>query len=372
MSTPLKVGLLGCGGISRVHMTPYLTHPDQVRLTAVCDMVEPLARDYAKDAGVDAVYTDLDDMLYNADIEAIDICTNHAAHAPITIAAARAGKHVLCEKAMANTLQACRDMIEETDKAGVTLMIAHHLRHSREATAVKRFIDGGNLGEIQAVRTHVTMGGGGGGRPGGKTWSSDFNMGGGVLMLNSIHHIDLLRYYIGNVTRVMAVRKTAQPHMLNGAEDLCAATLEFENGAIGGLFASWTTNETPERAAYLIFGTKGTVHSTSPENPRSSESPIPHFGTVKYALKDPDENLDFRNDADLQKLRHPPFDPIPTREADQPTANFFVNEVLYFADCCRTGKEPTSSGHDNIESMKVLFAIYESSRTGRAVDLADL
>ena len=279
MSTPLKVGLLGCGGISRVHMTPYLTHPDQVRLTAICDMVEPLARDYARAAGVDAVYTDLDDMLYNADIEAIDICTNHAAHAPITIAAARAGKHVLVEKAMANTLQACRDMIEETDKAGVTLMIAHHLRHSREATAVKRFIDDGNLGEIQAVRTHVTMGGGGGGRPGGKTWSSDFNMGGGVLMLNSIHHIDLLRYYIGNVTRVMAVRTTAQPHMLNGAEDLCAATLEFENGAIGGLFASWTTNETPERAAYLIFGSEGTVplHFTGePPELRKPDSPFRH------------------------------------------------------------------------------------------------
>ena len=218
MSTPLRVGLVGAGGIARVHMTPYLTHPDRVHLAAVCDMVEPLARDYAKDAGVEVVYTDLDDMLRNADIEAVDICTNHAAHAPITIAAAQAGKHVLVEKAMANTLQACRDMNEAADKAGVKLMIAHHLRHSREATAVKRFIDGGNLGEIQAVRTHVTMGGGGGGP---KTWSRDFNMGGGVLMLNSIHHIDLLRYYIGNVTRVMAIRKTAQPHMINGAEDLC-------------------------------------------------------------------------------------------------------------------------------------------------------
>ena len=372
MPEPLRVGLLGCGGIARVHMTPYLTHPNRVRLVAVCDMIEPLARDYAKDAGVETVYTSYDEMLRDADIEAVDICNNHAAHAPCTIAAAEAGKHVLVEKAMSNTLQGCRDMIEATDRAGVTLMIAHHLRHSREATAVKRFIDEGTLGDIQAVRTHVTMGGGGGGRPGGKTWSSDFNMGGGVLMLNSIHHIDLLRYYIGNVRRVMAVRKTAQPHMLNGAEDLCAATLEFENGAIGGLFASWTTNETPERAAYLIFGTRGTIHSTSPENPRSAESPIPHFGTVKYALKNPDENLDFRNDADLQKLRNPNFDLVPTNESDQPTANFFANEVLYFAHCCRTGREPTSSGHDNIESMKVLFAIYESSRTGRAVDLADL
>ena len=174
MAVPLKVGMLGTRGIARNHMTPYLTHPDRVRLTAVCDMVEPLAREYAKDAGVDAVYTDLDDMLRNADIEAVDICTNHAAHVPCTIAAVRAGKHVLVEKAMANTLQGCRDMVEAADKAGVTLMIAHQLRHSREATAVKRFIDEGRLGEIQAVRTHVTMGG-----P-KRGWMCDAKPGGGV------------------------------------------------------------------------------------------------------------------------------------------------------------------------------------------------
>ena len=203
-------------------------------------------------------------------------------------------------------------------------------------------------------------------------WMCDAEPGGGVLQLNSIHHIDLLRYYVGNVKRVMGVCKSTQPHMVNGAEDVVAATLELENGAIGGLFASWTTEITPERAAYLTFGTRGTVHSTPPYNPRSRESPTSHFGTIMHALKDPDQNLDRRSDADLQKLRHPPFDVLPTREADQPTVNLFVNEVLHFAECCRTGKEPTSSGRDNIESMKVVFAINESSRTGKAVDLADL
>ena len=82
MSKPLKVGMIGAGGIARAHMTPYLEHPDRVQLVAICDMVEPLAQAYAKDAGVDTVYTDLDDMLSNADIEAVDICTGHAQHAP--------------------------------------------------------------------------------------------------------------------------------------------------------------------------------------------------------------------------------------------------------------------------------------------------
>ena len=74
-------------------------------------------------------------MLRNADIDAVDICTGHAQHAPNTIAAAEAGKHVLVEKAMSNTLQGCRDMVEAADKAGTTLMVSQQLRYSADATA---------------------------------------------------------------------------------------------------------------------------------------------------------------------------------------------------------------------------------------------
>ena len=72
MASPLKVGLVGTGGISRAHMTAYLEHPDRVQLTAVCDVVEPAAQEYAKKTGVEAVYTDFDKMLREADIEAVD------------------------------------------------------------------------------------------------------------------------------------------------------------------------------------------------------------------------------------------------------------------------------------------------------------
>ncbi len=140
-------------------------------------------------------------MLKEADIDAVDICTGHNLHAPQTIAAAEEGKHVIVEKAMSNTLQDCRNMIAATDKAGVTLMIAQHLRHSPEAIAAKRFIDAGNLGDIHAARTHVIMSG-----P-QKSWMNDAKAGGGVLQTNSVHHIDLLRFFIGNVKRVTGICK---------------------------------------------------------------------------------------------------------------------------------------------------------------------
>ena len=82
-------------------MDAYLRYPDRVRLMAVCDIVRPLAEEYARKTGVEAVYTDYEQMLREADIDAVDICTGHRHHAPQAIAAAEAGKHALTEKAMA-------------------------------------------------------------------------------------------------------------------------------------------------------------------------------------------------------------------------------------------------------------------------------
>ena len=354
MSEPLIVGLVGTGAISKFHMTAYLEHPDRVQLTAVCDIAPPLAQEYARKAGVEAVYLDYDDMLREADIDAVDICTSHNLHAPQAIAAAAAGKHVIVEKAMSNTLQDCRAMIEATDKAGVTLMVAQHLRYSPEAYAVKRLIDDGKLGEIQAARTHVFRQG-----P-QQAWYTDAKAGGGVLQLNSVHYIDLLRYYVGNVKRVTGVCRTVQPQMTNGAEDLAAAILEFENGAIGDVFSSWTTYLAPEASSYMVLGSKGTIHSTPPATAKD-DSPIRHFGIVMFGEKE--------DEPDREK---PPFEPLDTSDIVLPGTNFFVNEILHFEECIRTGSEPLSSGRDNIETMKVVLGILESSRTGKPVDMADL
>ena len=266
---------------------------------------------------------------------------------------------------MAHTLEGCREMIRAADKAGVTLMVAQHLRYSPEARAVKRHIDAGELGDIQAARTHVIKAGA------MNSWMNDANEGGGVLMLNSIHDLDLLRYYVGNVKRVSGICRSVQPQMRNGADDLAAATLEFESGAVGDMFASWTTNVATNAPSYTVIGSKGTIQSTPPGPGGDSDTPIRHFGTVLFA--DKEEDLDPRNNpGDLKKLLKPPFEPLSTRDDELPSPNYFVNEILHFADCAMTGKEPLSSGRDNIESMKIIFGLFESSRTGKAVDLDDL
>lgn len=356
MSRPMKIGLVGAGRIARAHMTAYLQHPGRVALKAVCDIVETAAQAYAKLANVDAVYTDFDTMLREADIEAVDICSIHDQHPAQAIAAAAAGKHVLTEKAMAHTLQGCRDMIEATDNAGVTLMVAQNLRYVPDSVAVKRLIDDGVLGVIQAARTHaifaVTLS-----NPAGHWMNDGKQAGGGILMTNTIHHVDLLRYYIGNVKRVTGICKTVQPEMVNGAEDLVAATLEFENGAIADVFGNWITSRCPEAMSYMILGSEGTLHSTPPRTP---EQQLNQFGTIMVSLKD------------SESKGRPVFGPVATTDVDLPSDNCFVNEILHFEACCREGKEPISSGKDNIETIKMIMGIYESSRTGKAIDLDTL
>ena len=383
MAEPMKVGLIGTGGISNRHMIPYLDRPDRVRLTAVCDVVESLAQEYAKKAGVEAIYLDFNEMLRDADIDAVDICTGHSSHAPLAIAAAKAGKHVIVEKAMAHTLQGCKDMLEAADKAGVTLMVAQHLRYSPEARAVKRFIDAGNLGEIRAARTHTLGGGGGDRRP--NDWMKDGKAGGGVMLVQSVHHLDLLRFYVGNVKRVMGLSRSIQPNFLNDADDLVAATLEFENGAVGDLLASWSTPVSPEGMSYMIFGSEGTVHSTPPTIEQSLEAPVRQFGTIMYSVRDEEQEKEqaramasgpLRRPLTRERLetmmRRPTFQPLPTNDTGLPSDDYFTNEILHFEECCRTGKEPISSGRDNLETMKIIFGIFESSRTGKVMDLADL
>ncbi|XOV86361.1 MAG: Gfo/Idh/MocA family protein [Pseudomonadota bacterium] len=357
MAKPLSVGLIGVGPIAHAHLAAYLENPGQVRLTAVCDPNPSAAAAFAEQAGVAAVYSDFHEMLRRADIDAVDICTSHDLHPSQAIAAAEAGKHLLCETAMAHTLPGCQSMIDAADAAGVTLMIAQNLRFSRTAVAVKQLIDGGGLGEIQAVRAHASFGAGAS-NPRGH-WANDGRRaGGGILMTHSIHHVDLLRYFLGNVKRVVAACRSLQPEMVNGAEDLVAATVEFESGVIGAVFSNQSTFLVPDALSCAIFGSEGTLLSTPPLAP---EQGLAKLGTAIVAnamARDPGTGR-----------WHPRFEPVSTLDVNLPSKNPFVNEILHFAECCRTGQQPITSGRDNIETIRLVTAIYESSHTGGWVDL---
>ena len=374
MSEPFKIGLIGTGGISRAHLPVYEQFPEKVKLTAVCDIIEEAAKERARDANVDAIYTDYQKMLEEADIDAVDICTGHDTHAPIVIAAAEAGKHALVEKPMGNSMQECRDMIAAADKAGVTLMIAHMLRFSPSTEAVRQLLAAGELGPIRAARIDIMMNAIGRLRDG--HWMLDGNAGGGIGMTNTIHEVDLVRHLVGDVKRVNGVTRTVSARLKNNAEDILCATLEFENGAVGTVLCLWCAARGPVSQQYTLFGDQGALHSL-PVFPIYRGD---HFGPVVVSSPERDEpgtepvmnrrepGRQMRGMEDI--MGH--FHQLAPGTWGLPSDNCFTNEILHFAECSQEGKEPISGGRDILGSMKVLFGIYESARTGKAVDLADL
>ncbi len=353
----LRVGLVGCGGISAAHLGAHREYPDQFRYTAVCDLVEASACRRAAELGHVSVYTDPAKMLAEADIEAVDICTVHDQHAALAIAAVRAGKHVIVEKPMACSLEECRGMIAAAEKAGVILMVAQMQRYDPGYQKLKQIIKSGELGPIRAMRMDAMQDGVE--ALVGNSWLLDGKRaGGGVVISVLVHKIDLARYLIGEVVRVTAITRQLHPMFKNGAEDYVAAILEFENRAIGELFGTYSGFRQPYSEMFMIFGDHGSIHALPPVGQ--------YAGPAYVASRKRSPAFNEWSD------QYGGFTPVVGDAGALPTANSFTNELLHFADCCRSGREPLSSGKDNLGTMKVVLGIYESARTGMPVELKEL
>ena len=122
MAKPLKIGLIGTGGIAQVHMRA-LAKTDEIELVAVCDIVEEKAQKASDEFGVPNVFVDYHDLLEMDEIEAVSICTWNQAHRAPTVDALHAGKHVLCEKPMAATLEDATAMTKAVHETGLTFMV---------------------------------------------------------------------------------------------------------------------------------------------------------------------------------------------------------------------------------------------------------
>lgn len=357
MTKVLKVGLIGAGGIAGAHLKAYLQLSQQVRLVAICDVREEAARWRAQEAGITAVYTDAYRMLREADIDAVDICTSHDQHAPLALAAAEAGKHILVEKPMACSLQQCREMVAAAEKARVILMVAQNQRYMPSHRGVRRLIQEGELGVIHAVRfdsmqnLSVFL------PP--SHWLFDGNQaGGGIVISVSVHKIDLMRYLVGEVKRVVGIQRNFHSEFINGAEDYACALLEFENGALGEMFATYAGFRMPWSEQFMIFGSEGTVHAVPPIGQSGGPAWI---ASRRRGVKGEGWAQQFLG-----------FVPVEPDQEGLPSEDSFVNEIFHFVECCQTGKEPLSSGRDNLETMKVVFGFYESARTGKPAEMATL
>jgi UDP-N-acetyl-2-amino-2-deoxyglucuronate dehydrogenase len=233
----LKVAILGTGGIATTHIRAYKTFPQRVRVVALCDLYPEKAKALAKQEGLAAdIYTDYREVVKRTDIDLLSICLPPSVHAETAIAALESGKHVLVEKPMAASLAECDAMIRAAEKAGKLLSVVAQNRYKIPTMKVKRLIESGKLGRVLYTmvnsfwwrgQSYYDLWWRG-------TWEQE---GGGCTLNHAVHHIDLLRWFLGMPEEVVAVITNVN-HTNSEVEDLSAALLRYPKGELAQLTAS--------------------------------------------------------------------------------------------------------------------------------------
>jgi len=349
----IKVAIIGVGNIAESHIGGYLKNPN-VELYAFCDINEKRLKEMGEKYGVERLFTDKDEMLKDSAIDAVSVCTWNSEHAPCTIAALNAGKHVLCEKPMASSVEEAIAMKEAAERNGKLLMIGFVRRFGNDIAIMNDFKENGFFGELYyAKATYLRRNGNPGGWFGDKSRSA-----GGPLIDLGVHVIDFSRYFLGNPKPVSVYGATFQKlfdrkniktpkgyystsHSDNDicdVEDLATALIRFDNGSVLSVEASFSLNLKKNKGDIEFFGTKGGA-KLSPELELYSE------------MNDYMINIDLEAETALS------FNGL------------FENEINHYVDCVINGTACKSPAEDGVEIMKILMAIYESARTGHEIVL---
>lgn len=229
----LKVAVIGCGNVSVVHLPP-IVGSEVAELIAVCDIKPERAQATGEKYGV-PWYTNYQEVI-DLKPDVIHICTPHNTHAEITIAAAKRGIHVLTEKPMAVSLEDADRMIVTAEENNVKLGVIFQNRYNASSQAIREVVQSGKLGKILGCRMFVTWN-----RSdeyySHSDWKGTWDQeGGGVLIDQAIHTIDLMQWVMGDIDYLEASIDNRN-HDLIDVEDVAEATIFFKNGAIGSLYA---------------------------------------------------------------------------------------------------------------------------------------
>jgi 2-desacetyl-2-hydroxyethyl bacteriochlorophyllide A dehydrogenase len=343
----LRIGLVGCGDIA-THNAIGISLAPNATLSACYDPVAELAAELALEHGA-AVTATVEEMLARADVDAIFLAVPHHLHAPLAITAAEAGKHVIVEKPLANTLAGAKQMVEAADRAGVVLSVAFPHRYEPHAVAARRLVLAGALGDVGGTLVKYFADkpasywlGGFSGRTVSSWRSSREQAGGGVLIMNISHLLDLVRH----VTGLEVDTCTAATATLDGpaeVEDTVSLTLRYENGAIGALFGS-----------SALRGNRGgsvEVHAWGRDGSLELE-PSPRVYTTRAA----------------DGLRTTRWNSL----AGFPTRDLRAVYVSRLASAITRGEEPDITAADGLAVQALIEAAYRSSDDREPVRPLDL
>ena len=218
----LRLGLIGCGALGRVH-AQCVARIDGARLVAYADLREQAAGALLDEFGGEVATADSQRLLGDDGLDAVYICTRHDSHAPLAIAAAQAGKHILVEKPLALTVESCEAVAEAVEKAGVHLMPAFKMRYYPLIQQAKAFIP-----EPQVLVGQMMDN-----RWADSAWAQDPVQGGANVFSQGCHTTDILRYLAGSEPRRLWAAGGTLTHPGHPCIDQCVASIAFENGHVG-------------------------------------------------------------------------------------------------------------------------------------------
>jgi len=341
--------IVGCGVIAPFHARA-LASIANARLRAVVDVIPERARQRATEFGAEA-YTELSPVLERGDVDVVCVCVPSGLHAAIGMQAAAAGKHVLVEKPIEVSLGAADRLIAASRRCGVKLGVISQHRFDGGVERLRAALTAGRFGRlllgdaiVKWYRTQEYYNSGGW----RATWELD---GGGALMNQAVHYVDLLQWMMGPVDRVVARTGTAA-HAI-AVEDVALALLTFRSGALGIIEASTAVYPgLPERLE--ITGTNGTAiveaGDVSVWEFRDEKGEVGPYGRKAKALN--------RSSA-------------PAAAAD-PAALSIAGHRAHLIDmieAIETDREPAIPGEDGRKPLEIILAIYESARSGTEVVL---
>ncbi len=327
----IKIGLFGCGGIAETHTDCYLKLGDEAQITAVSDVITENTQKIAARVGGAQTFSDFHALLAEAEVDAIDICLPHHLHKEAIVAAATAGKHILCEKPLCLTLEEAEAVRQAVAKSGVTLMCAHNQLFLPAVQHAKELLDAGKLGQIYEIRTVDVFR-----HPwnmSGTGWRSRRETMGGGELIDTGYHPSYLLLYLANSEpiEVTAMLSTYRIHTLDG-EDSAQVLVRFANGVVGNIVTSWAYDPPAHMGKFYVVGENGSMQSDGVN--------------LHYHLRGSEPNT-----ITCQKV------------------NTFEREIADFVARLRDKRRPIHTEAEGIDVLKMILGAYQSASEKRIVSL---
>jgi predicted dehydrogenase len=346
----LKAGIVGCGKIAHNHAQA-LQSIDGVSVLAVVDTNLDVAKAFAAQYSIPHAFSEYGELL-ELDLDLVTICTPHPAHEEGVVRAAAKGLHVLCEKPVAVTLQSIDAMIQACDDNQVAFGVLFQRRFWPAVTTVREALESGALGQPVLGSVEVRF------RRDKSYYQDEWRgrwdtEGGGVLINQAIHHLDLLQWFMGDVTKVSGRIATLRHTDVMEVEDSGVAHLEFASGAVATVLATTTLNA----------GLGGQIMVSDREGQTASVIEFPEgIGVLDFwSVGGQPHHTEVYDDSK-------PYD-RPLSEIHESLVEYHTEQIKEFVEAIREGRDPSVTGREARKSLAVVLAIYESSRTGQVISL---